>query len=79
MELWIARDNAIIPDDMEHCIERHPEKEIEYANLHIFYEKPIWEYGSWQYAREMCEIPNYMFPEIKIGQCVEFNSKEFEL
>ena len=83
MKLWIARDNAIIPDDMEHFIERHPEKEIEYAKLHIFYDKPIWvgNYfgGSWQCAREMCEISNYMFPEIKMGQCVEFNSKEHEL
>ena len=33
MKLWIARDNAIIPEDMEHFIERHPEKEIEYAKL----------------------------------------------
>ena len=78
MKLWIGRDSSIIPDDMEHFIERHPEKEIEYAKLHIFYDKPIWEgnyfRGSWQYAREMCEIPNYMFPEIKMGQCVEFNS-----
>ena len=83
MKLWIARDNSIIPDDMEHFIERHPEKEIEYAKLHIFYDKPIWKgnyfSGSWEYAREMCEIPNYMFPEIKMGQCVEFNSKEHEL
>ena len=83
MKLWIARDNAIIPDDMEHFIERYPEKEIEYAKLHIFYDKPIWvgNYfgGSWQCAREMCEISNYMFPEIKMGQCVEFNSKEHEL
>lgn len=22
----------------------------------------------------MCEVKNYMFPEIKIGQCIEFNS-----
>ena len=31
MKLWIARDRSIIPEDMEHFIERHPEKEIEYA------------------------------------------------
>ena len=83
MKLWIARDRSIIPEDMEHFIERHPEKEIEYAKLHIFYDKPIWEGnyfgGSWQYAREMCEVPNYMFPEIKMGQCVEFTGNIEEL
>ena len=26
-------------------------------------------------AREMCEVKNYMFPEIKMRQCIEFNSK----
>lgn len=78
MKLWIARDSSIIPENMEHFIERHPEKEIEYAKLHIFYDKPIWvgNYfgGSWQCAREMCEVPNYMFLEIGMKQCVEFNS-----
>lgn len=28
MKLWIGRDNLIIPEDMEHYIERHPEDEI---------------------------------------------------
>ena len=36
MKLWIARNRAIIPDGMEHFIERHPEKEIDYAKLHMF-------------------------------------------
>ena len=74
MKLWIARDRAIIPDDMEHYIERHPEKEIEFAKLHIFYDTPIWNGRNWYCARGMCEVKNYMFPEIKMGQCVEFNS-----
>ena len=76
MKLWIARDRAIVPDDMEHYIERHPEKEIDYAKLHIFYDKPEWDNrkGIWYCAREMCEVKNYMFPEIKMRQCVEFNS-----
>lgn len=76
MKLWIARDNAIIPDDMEHFIERHPEKEIDYAKLHMFYDKPKWDNGIWTCAREMCEVQNYMFPQIGIGECVEFNSKD---
>ena len=74
MKLWIARDYSIIPDDMEHYIERHPEDEIKYAKLHIFYDTPIWNRKAWHCAREMCEVENYMFPEIKMGQCVEFNS-----
>ena len=75
MKFWIARDRAIIPDDMEQYIERHPEKEIDYAKLHIFYDEPEWNNGIWHCAREMCEVQNYMFPQIGIGECVEFNSK----
>lgn len=76
MKLWIARDRAIIPDDMEHFIERHPEDEIRFARLHIFYDTPQWDSnkGVWTCARKMCNVKNYMFPEIEIGQCVEFNS-----
>ena len=43
MELWIGRDNPIIPEDMEHYIERHPEDEIRFARLHIFYDTPQWD------------------------------------
>ena len=50
------------------------EKEIEFAKLHIFYDTPKWNGKAWYCAREMCEVKNYMFPEIKMGQCVEFNS-----
>ena len=41
---------------MELYIERHPEREIDYAKLHIFYDKPEWDNrkGIWYYAREMC-------------------------
>lgn len=72
MKLWIGRDNPIIPEDMEHYIERHTEDKIRYAKLHIFYDKPIWENGCWECSREMCEVKNYMFPEIKSGECFEF-------
>lgn len=80
MKLWIARDEAVVPEDMEHFIERHPEKEIEFAKLHIFYDKPYWSGcdGKWYGARDMCEVPNYMFPEIKIGDCVEFSGAPIE-
>ena len=71
--IYIARDNAMVPDDMAHYIERHPEDEIQYAKLHIFYDTPIWNAsGYWGCAREMAEIPNYMFPEVKQGECLEF-------
>ena len=76
--VYIARDNANVPDDMVHFVERHPEKKIEFAKLHIFYDTPEWDSGiwssegHWKNAREMCEIPNYMFPEIKMGECLEF-------
>lgn len=77
MELWIGRDNPIIPEDMEHYIERHPEDEIRYAKLHIFYDEPIWNRRDecWCGAREMCEVKNYMFPEVEMGQCVELKSE----
>ena len=51
-----------------------PEKEIEFAKLHIFYDTPTWNGKAWYCAREMCEVQNYMFPEIKCGECFEFNS-----
>lgn len=74
LKLWIARDKAVIPEDMEHYIERHPEDEIRYAKLHVFYDKPIYKNGVWRCAREMNEVKNYMFPEIKSEECVEFKS-----
>ena len=79
MKLWIARDNSMVPEDMEHYIERHPEDEIKYAKLHIFYDKPRWDGKSWVCAREACEVKNYMFPEIEIGECVEFNSENINM
>ena len=30
------------------------------------------------YSRIMCEAPNYMFPEIEEGTCVEFSYKDLE-
>lgn len=70
--VYIARDNAIVPEDMEHFIERHPEREIDYAKLHIFYDVPLWNGNAWVCSRDAAEIKNYMYPEIGCGQCVEF-------
>lgn len=30
------------------------------------------QYYKWQNARLICDIPSYMFPEIKEGECIEF-------
>lgn len=69
MKLWIKRTEADIPDDVyESVVERHPENRIVYTKLYVFYDKPV------DVARLMCEVPNYMFPEIKEGECVEFES-----
>ena len=64
MKLWIGRDNPIIPEDMEHYIERHHEDEIRYTKLHIFYDMPVWKNGCWECSRKICEVENYMFPEM---------------
>ena len=76
MKIWIARDNAIVPEDMEHYIEKHPEEEIRYAKLSIFYDMPTWDGKNWNYSRKICEIDSYMLPEIGCGECFEFNSTE---
>ena len=69
MKLWIRRTEAIIPDDVyESVVERHPENRIVYTKLYVFYDKPI------DSARIVCEAPNYMFPEIREGECIEFES-----
>ena len=69
MKLWIKRTEADIPAEVyESIVERHPEDMIVYTKLYVFYDKPIGE------ARLICEVPNYMFPEIKEGECVEFES-----
>ena len=79
--VYIARDDSVIPEDLEHAIERHPEREVEFAKLHIFYDTPQLEYNpdwyngkpryEWKNARIIAEVPSYMFPDIKPKQmCV---------
>lgn len=75
--IWIARDDAKVPEDVQHFVERHPEKITEYGKLHIFYEKPLGRNskGEWVGARDMVEnAKDYMFPEIKCGECKPFTS-----
>ena len=70
--IYIARDKAVVPDDMVHFLERHPEKEYEFGRLHVFYEKPLWKGKEWCGAREICDAKSYMFPEIGCGECACF-------
>jgi len=87
MKIWIARDNAYSDDkdfDLEHFLERHPESETEFGKLHLFYDKPIfvessWCHYAWEGGRVSADIPSYMFPNIKCGECLEFSAPDDEL
>ena len=77
MKIWIARDKAKPKDEREErYLERHPEKEIDFTELHLFYDKPRYDSnnGVWVDGRVATEIKNYMFPGIKCGECWEFNT-----
>lgn len=75
-KLYIARDEN--PSDEDWDI-RSPGK------LHLFYDKPLIQDGKFVCARQITEIPSYMYPNIKDGDCYEFDMdyseqiyKEFE-
>jgi hypothetical protein len=72
MKLWIARTEANIPYDVD-C--SNDTEKLYYTKLYVLYDKPS---GNWndllRDVRKMCEVPNYMFPEIKEKECVEFES-----
>jgi hypothetical protein len=72
MKIWILRTEAYIPDDVYESVERHPENRIFYTKLYVLYDKPT--NITIKDVRIMCEIPNYMFPEIKEEECCEFES-----
>lgn len=84
MNIWIARDGAHTDDeefDLEHFLERHPEKEREFGALHLFYDKPTYnrpsfKHGRWEGGRVGTEIPSYMFPNIECGECLEFTAPD---
>lgn len=71
--LFIARD------DYEY--DEYDESFTAPGKLHIFYDKPellTMSYPMtyyWGNARMICEIPTYMFPNIKENTCVKFNTK----
>lgn len=70
MKLWIKRTEADIPDDVYKSLtERYPDRRIFYTKLYIFYDNP----DDVANARLICEVPNYMFPDIEEDECVEFN------
>lgn len=50
------------------------------GKLFMFYDGPP-KYNTqthkWEEARCLGEIPNYMFPKIEEGQCVEFTYNKF--
>lgn len=81
MKIFIARDRAIFEDEaQENFIKRYPDKETEYGQLHLFYEKPEFntKRGVWECAREAAQMKNYMFPNIKCEKCAVFEGP-FEL
>lgn len=81
MKIFVARDRAIFEDEyQERIVQRHPEKEVEYGQLHLFYDKPEFnrERGVWECAREAAPMKNYMFPNIKCEKCAVFEGP-FEL
>lgn len=82
IKIWIARDEAHADNeefDLEHYLERYPEKEYEFGNLHLFYDKPEYRRnwpnpGKWEGGRIASTIPAYMFPNIKCETCLEFEA-----
>ena len=78
MKIWIARTEAELPDiESQNYIERHPEAAYIYTKLFVYYDKPGWDhYSKMWIGRKMAEVPNYMFPEIKENEVIEFESKQ---
>lgn len=81
MKLWVGRTNVRFAEDFDdridqmNYLERHPEKEWMFTKLLVLYDKPSKIHFIEELdARIACEIPNYMFPEIEPGECIEFIS-----
>lgn len=68
--MWIARDEGIYDDDYE---------VLEEGKLHLFYDTPLVHEDldtrtlKFTGARCIGEIPSYMYPWIKEGDCYELN------
>lgn len=75
MKLWVARNEGYEEEEVLHDRFKHVSGE-----LFIFYDTPLLVYDSekqrkiWTCSREMCEVPSYMFPGIKEGECVVFSN-----
>lgn len=74
IKFWIARDEGIYLEEDD----RKPQP----GKLHIFYDTPEILYDRvnnnkyFGNARVICEIPSYMFPEIKEGTCLVISDIE---
>ena len=66
-KMWLARDEAVLPNDFR----VREEDTYRFGKLHLFYDTPLLEHEEethkqvWCCARKCCEIPSYMFPNIK--------------
>lgn len=71
VKLYIARDEGEYKREVD---DEHN------GQLHLFYDKPLTEFDplTWKrkfgFARCICEVPSYMYPFIKDGQCYELSS-----
>ena len=68
--IYIARDEGICYDEDERKSQ---------GKLHLFYDTPLInknpQTNTWKFdcARCIAEIPSYMYPEIKDGDCYEIS------
>lgn len=71
IRMWIARDEGIYNDDFE---------VLEKGKLHLFYDTPLVKKNSdtntlkFDCSRCIGEIPSYMYPWVKEGDCYELES-----
>lgn len=67
-KLWVARARRT-DEEFDHDIP---------GKLYVFYDTPIYNQltHSWEGARCIGELPNYMFPEIEEGICIQFENKK---
>lgn len=74
LRLWVCRneDYAEEYDDGSYT-------DID-GELMVCYDQPLLEYDGrrrrhvWTCASVMTEVPKYMFPQVKSGECVEFSA-----
>ena len=78
LKLWLARNEGKEEEYIHDRCTHVP------GELLVCFDKPILKHdpdehrNKWMYSRIMCEAPNYMFPEIEEGTCVEFSYKDLE-